>query len=437
MGTEYKFTYAFPIYWDTPTQWPHLKVELAWSTRPTETPDWEDITAYCYSINTRRGRQHELERVEAGTADIELDNTDRRFDPTYTAGPYYGYLKPMRRIRVRAIWNGWIYGLFSGYVEEWPPDWRDGVDPFIKVKAVDAFKVLALPKLNASYTAKLSGARVQDILDAIGFTGGYNWLLDSATNAQLGTTTTLAPSGDRWVMAGQTTIQASTLADTSALQHLQDVEKAEYGVLFMDGDGVVRFYERHYRYRIPMVTPIATFSDTLTGIHYSKLEMTYGDSEIYNDVRMKYTGGTIQTASNAASQLDYFKRTLAEEDLLASSNSEMKDRADWELSRRKDPMWRTRAIEFDCKDPAIWPYALQLEINDRITVDRTPTVGNVISESYWIGGVNWDIARGQNWKLRYALERVDPTIYWIMVGGYHIAVWPYYSTLGTNTVLAY
>lgn len=53
-------------------------------------------------IATRGGRNHEMGSFEAGVAAILLDNTDRRFDPTYTAGPYGANVKPWRRVRIRA-----------------------------------------------------------------------------------------------------------------------------------------------------------------------------------------------------------------------------------------------------------------------------------------------------------------------------------------------
>lgn len=63
---------------------PTYKCEVAFTTDPlSSSPSYTDITAYLRGFNIRRGRQTELERTQAGTADIVLSNTDRRFDPTY------------------------------------------------------------------------------------------------------------------------------------------------------------------------------------------------------------------------------------------------------------------------------------------------------------------------------------------------------------------
>lgn len=69
---------------------------------PLDTVVWTDISAYVQSVKTKAGRQHELGRYEAATAAILLDNTDRRFDPAHTSGPYYPDVVPMRRVRVAA-----------------------------------------------------------------------------------------------------------------------------------------------------------------------------------------------------------------------------------------------------------------------------------------------------------------------------------------------
>lgn len=99
---------------------PAITVECAFTTAPLTTPGaWTDLTAYVRGIDINRGRNHELVRSQAGTCSVRLKNTDRRFDPSNTAGPYYPNVIPMRRIRVRAVHNAVTYDLFQGYVENW------------------------------------------------------------------------------------------------------------------------------------------------------------------------------------------------------------------------------------------------------------------------------------------------------------------------------
>lgn len=77
------------------------------------TPDvWTDISAYVKSSSVSRGRDTQLEQVQPGTLSAVLRNNDRTFDPSYSQGPYYGYLLPMRRIRQRIVRGG--YAIVDG-----------------------------------------------------------------------------------------------------------------------------------------------------------------------------------------------------------------------------------------------------------------------------------------------------------------------------------
>jgi hypothetical protein len=67
---------------------------------PTTPTFSQDITPYVREASTHRGAQRELERVEAGTGSIALDNLDGRFTPFNSASPYYPSVLPMRRIRI-------------------------------------------------------------------------------------------------------------------------------------------------------------------------------------------------------------------------------------------------------------------------------------------------------------------------------------------------
>ena len=70
---------------------PAIQVQVSF-TDPWTTPDWVDITQYVQSANTKRGRQHELQRATAGTAQLSVYNQDGRFSTFNTTGPYVNLL---------------------------------------------------------------------------------------------------------------------------------------------------------------------------------------------------------------------------------------------------------------------------------------------------------------------------------------------------------
>jgi len=90
--------------------YPNVYVDIDFVRSPyyflTTRFQWTDVTSYVRGISINRGRSDETANFEAGTAQIVLDNRDRRFDPFYTSGPYYGNLKPRRNIRVQASNGG-------------------------------------------------------------------------------------------------------------------------------------------------------------------------------------------------------------------------------------------------------------------------------------------------------------------------------------------
>lgn len=104
------------------------------------TQTWNDITPYVLSFNINRGKQRSLDRFEAGTMALRLRNTDRRFDPTYTGGPYYGNLYPLRMIRFGFVINGTITWAFTGYIDHWPQIWNGPRWAEVDLTCVDGFE---------------------------------------------------------------------------------------------------------------------------------------------------------------------------------------------------------------------------------------------------------------------------------------------------------
>jgi hypothetical protein len=133
---------------------PELSVEVAFTTGALDDPVWEDITGDVRNWDTLRGRQRELERFQPGRATVVLSNLERQYDSTYADGPWYGNLRPMRRMRIRETYNGTTYPVFDGFVDRWHLAYPDvGHDATATVIATDAFKVMARTDLPPSVYA--------------------------------------------------------------------------------------------------------------------------------------------------------------------------------------------------------------------------------------------------------------------------------------------
>ena len=135
---------------------PTVRVRVGFTDGPyVASPTWTDVTSYVRSISTRRGRSSDWDYFTAGTASVVLDNRDRRFDPTYTAGPYYGNLLPRRQIRIDATHNGsTYYDLFRGFVDGWPVDLTEAnYDSTVTLQCFDVYGLLAQERLPYNFSA--------------------------------------------------------------------------------------------------------------------------------------------------------------------------------------------------------------------------------------------------------------------------------------------
>jgi len=105
---------------------------------------WTDVTDYVQGVSINRGRSNELDEFSTGSATVMLENNDRRFDPEYADGPYYGSLTPMRPVRIGASYDGGFYQeLFMGWVDGWPQSYQGQFGSNVTLNVSDGFKVLS------------------------------------------------------------------------------------------------------------------------------------------------------------------------------------------------------------------------------------------------------------------------------------------------------
>lgn len=381
--------------------WPTLSVQVAFGDAPLTalaSNTWTDITAYVHSFSTRRGRNDALGRIEAGTAQVVLDNSDRRFDPTFAASPYYPDVVPMVKIRISAVHLGITYRLYVGHVESWPPDWPGGLDATTTISCVDAFKYFASKKLNGAYTNEFCNWSIDTWLTNIGW-----------------------PAADRALNSAASQIQSGTFVNTPALQHFQNVADVESGQFFMGGDGLAQFRNRHYRLTNSL-TSQATYGDAASGeLPWYALSSSYDDRQIWNEARVTRTGGTEQVATDTASQTAYFTRTLTKT-LPLLTDSEALSLAEWLVALYANPIFRFTSVTLDgLMDDLLWPSMLDLVIGERITViQRPPPIGVAITQACYIESVAHEVTAnedGARWYTTFGLssaEALAGSSFWIL-----------------------
>jgi len=135
-------------------------------------------------------------------------------------------------------------------------------------------------------------------------------------------------------------LAAQSLADVSALEHLQKVEKAEYGWMYVDRKGTLIIRTR------PDLkgTPTVTFSDSGSGIYYESIQMLSATQLLYNQVVASGTAGAGggQTgnrvvANDQNSQDTYLVRSYDMSGTALANDADAQDLANYILSLYKDP----------------------------------------------------------------------------------------------------
>lgn len=223
---------------------------------------WVDVSPYVRSWQIRRGTgqaNSPTRRYDPGTATVVFNDGDRRFDPDNLAGPYVddgvSMIQPMRRVRITAIWADVAYVLFTGYADDWVPDYQHNVWTYTTLTATDAHKVWAAADRTAVApvgAGELTGARIDRILTSFGW-----------------------PTGDRVLDAGNTTVQATELTG-GALTELQLVQDSEQGDLFVDENGKAVFLDR---------ASVFTRPESLDS------QVIFGDGGYEDPIEYEFTGG--------------------------------------------------------------------------------------------------------------------------------------------------
>lgn len=138
--------------------WPRMQVQAGFGSgvgTPRDQIAWTDITGRYRGIDAKRGRQAELDQVQAGQATITLHNKDGALTPLNPASPYSPNVLLGTPVRVLATWQNVTYQIAWLNVDSWPQTWDSTLVGSTQAEAVDAF---------ASLTTKLATTQRSEIL---------------------------------------------------------------------------------------------------------------------------------------------------------------------------------------------------------------------------------------------------------------------------------
>jgi len=348
-----------------------------------------DITPRLISTQVRRGKSQALDRIDAGSVSISVDNSDRIFDPLYEDGPYFGQLIPRRSVRISANNRP----VFQGFIEDFDIQYQPSVQSVVRIDVSDGFSLFNNAKLeDFSPVSQLAGARIESVLDR----PEVNW-----------------PDELREIDEGNSVMLDIDVDEgTSALEYLKLVSSSEFGNLFMAKDGKIVFRERN---SIPN-TPDVVFSDEVVGgefvgIPFADLQIMYGSENLYNRVTLSNADIIPEEVfvEDSASELTYGPRAYSATGLLTENLSDLESLADFLLAIYKEPQYRfeTVRVVLDTLTTADQNKILDLEIGDIISVRFEPSeIPPAIEQFCRIIGISQEWNLGSK-NISFALERLE------------------------------
>ena len=352
-----------------------------------------DITDRLVTATVRRGKNNALDRIDAGIVTIIVDNSDRRFDPLYADGPYFGQLIPRRSVRVSAN----DAPVFRGFIDDFDIQYEPGKQSVVQIQVSDAFSVLANSGLEEfTPDSELSGARINTVLDR----PEVNW-----------------PAEAREIDPGNSVMLDTDVAEgTGTLEYLQLVSDSEFGTLFLAKDGKITYRERN---AVPN-TPNLVFSDEIvagayTGIQFADVNIVYGSENLYNRITLENADIIPEQAfaEDADSQAVFGPRALSQTGLLIQDPAQLQFLADFLLARYKEPAYRfeTVTVVMDTLSEANQDAVLDLEIGDIVLVRFEPSdIPPAIEQYCRIIGINHDWNPSSK-NISFSLERLDFAIF--------------------------
>ena len=330
-----------------------------------------DISNQVNYIKTQRGRNALSDQFQTGTLTLRIVDQNGDFNPLNPGSPYFELLTPMKKVQITATYSSVTYPIFSGfitsYVNTQPSDATELA--FTTITAVDAFRLGNLAQISTvtgATAGDLSGTRINQILDEI------DW-----------------PATMRDIDAGLTTMQADPGTARTSLQAMQTVTDSEYGALYIDPTGSFTFQDRALTVSSIGASP-TVFADDGSGIKYANATWILNDSLIFNSASVTRTGGTAQTATNAASIAKYFLHSYNLQDLLMQTDAVALDYAQAYVASRAETSIRCDAVELDLYTDNYNSgiiAALDLDFFDPITVITTQPGGSTLEKTLQIFGV--------------------------------------------------
>jgi hypothetical protein len=302
-----------------------------------------DVTDKVLNYGISRGKTRQLDRYSSGQVTINLDNTDRTFDPLFSGSPYAGQIIPRRPLRITSNGRRQVVGS----IDDWDLEYEARGRAIATAKASDGLTQLANQVLTGgAQVEEKSGARINKVLSD----AEVNW-----------------PIAARNLDEGQTTLQADTIpSGRNALQYIQQITLTEPGSFFVSKNGNARFRDR---YSAEAANGATTFADDGSGIEYTNLRVVYGTEILHNEVVIERLNGGTSTAVDLVSQEQYGIFNLTLSDLLMSDDTNAQNLANFLRSKYANPEYRFEELTINLEEITVVQDGFTLNDPDKGRLD--------------------------------------------------------------------
>lgn len=334
-----------------------------------------DLTPDVRQISIRRGRNIMRDQYEAGTCTVRVLDPLSYFNPQNVNSPYFGYLTPLRKLRVAATYAGTSYFLYSGYTTEYRYTYPQGQETgYVDILCSDALRLMqqaTVTTVTGATAGQDTGTRTTKILDQV------FW-----------------PTNMRQIDTGSTTCVADPGTARTSLDALFNAAFSEQGAFYIDQEGTAVFKNRANTITSASATPIE-FNQS-GGIPYKNLAFAFDDKLIINSAGMTRVGGTQQVSENAASIAKYFPHQLNQENLVAQTDADTLNIARIYVATRQETTIRIDAMTVDLLDTAVpTGTMLGLDYFQPLKITNIQPDGSTIVKTLQCQGLAWDITPNQ------------------------------------------
>jgi hypothetical protein len=341
---------------------------LSDSSAPALVINLTDVTR---QIQIRRGRNISRDTYEAGTCTVRIYDQTGRFNPQNTSSDLFGFLTPLRKLRISATYLGVTHYLFSGYTTDYiyTYDQAENIS-YVDINASDAFRLLAMATITSvtgQAAGQDTGTRIDKILDTVDF-----------------------PVSMRTLDTGDSLTQADPATNRTPLAAIKNCETSEQGAFFINPEGNAVFKNRSNTISSAGATPLA-FNQS-GGIPYKNLIFAFDDKLIVNKSTVTRVGGSPQTYTDAASLAEYFPHVVNFSDLVVQTDTEAANIAAIYVGTRSTTSIRIDQMSVDLYDPLV-PNGTMLDLDyfDNVVITNIQPDGSTIVKNLQIQGVNWEI----------------------------------------------